>query len=101
MGCYILIEDQTALRVNNICMDVFHWELSNCIIEAGLGNNKRLVKLTEELDQGIWGRGMIYVEIVDIFKENPQDIQVLIDLLPNVADRCEDFRIDFKDVVLE
>jgi hypothetical protein len=83
MANYILKQGFEILRCSNWAMEALYENLKETIKIEGLGDNEMLINFLEQLNQNIYGRGCVYVDIADFFNNDPNKlpIMLLIDLI--------------------
>ena len=85
MANYILKNDNVVLRCSNWAMEVLYENLSNFYTKENL-KNKKLKEFINALDQNIYGRGAIYIELLNYFdmKQDKITLEKLHELLSKV-----------------
>ena len=81
MANYILKNNVDILRCANWAMDLIFGNLKLAINEEGLEDNSVLNDFLEKLDQDNYGRGCVYVEILDYFSQEPNEKKLSLTLL--------------------
>lgn len=96
MANYILKNDKTILRCSNWAMEVLYNNLSE-IIKNKFQQNSKWYEFLEHLNQDMYGRGCINVDIANFFNgEGKLQIQELYDLMGVVIQKIKDKK-EFED----
>lgn len=77
MANYILKKEDVILRLNNCYMDYFYLNLLEAAKEEGSEYDKKLMGFILHLDQDVYGRGCVYVDIMDLEESNRRKLKYL------------------------
>ncbi len=89
MANYILRNDEVILRCANWAMDVLYENLLAIAHKENFLHNSVVMSFISLLDQDTYGRGCIYVNIADVFKDNKNDLSIFVKILTNVIETIE------------
>lgn len=106
MANYIFKNGVEILRCSNWAMDVLYENFKDIVQLEGLSNNELLLNFLEKLDQGVYGRGCVYVDITNFFNcsTHKLPITVLIDLVEKTINKIKNNRaidISFVNILEE
>lgn len=91
MANYIFKRGVDILRCSNWAMEAFYEKLKKIIELRKLENNEIIMDFIEQLDQNIYGRGGVFVEITDYFDNsaNKLPLNLLFELVDETIENMK------------
>lgn len=92
MSNYIFKNGIEILRCSNWAMEVLYEALLTTLNTQGLQNNKVLMNFVQRLNQNIYGRGCIYIDVVDFFNDDSTkaSYDLLLDIIKKAINKIKE-----------